>query len=253
MFGLKNLVHRALFGLSAALLISCSSSYHLVKSNRNDYPINENSPVDSSIVKTYLPYKAKLDEEMNQVLGQSAVLMSKIDTVPENLLRNFFSDACLEQALKIDPSIDFAMPSTKGGIRVDVPKGPIRLTNIFELMPFENELIVFKLKGTDVEELLNFIASTGGQPIAGFRMKIKNGKAADVFIGGKAFDVNREYRVLTSDYIAGGGDRVESFKHPLDKRVLNLRVRDALINSVKQATAKGQTINPKLDGRITKD
>lgn len=244
----------SLIVLASSLIYSCSvSNYKLVKANRSEYQMDQHAGVDSTIIKTYLPYKAKLDEEMNQVLGHSEVLMSKIDTVPENLLRNFFADACLAEAIKINPEIDFGMPSTKGGIRVDVPKGPIRLTNIFELMPFENELIAYQLKGSDVQNLLNFIAATGGQPIAGLTMKISGGKPVAVFIKGKAFDVNRSYWVLTSDYIAGGGDGVESFKNPLDKKILNLRVRDALINYVKENEAAGKSINPKLDGRITKN
>jgi len=254
MFDIKINFKICLAVLTSTLIVACSvSNYKLVKSDRTAYRMNQNAGADSTIIRTYLPYKAKLDAEMNQILGHSEVLMSKVDTVPENLLRNFFADACLAEAIKIDPEIDFGMPSTKGGIRVDVPKGPIRLTNIFELMPFENELIAYKLRGSDVQNLMEFIASTGGQPIAGFSMKIKANKPVDVVIKGKPFDITKNYWVLTSDYIAGGGDRVESFKDPLDKKLLNLRVRDALINYVKENEAVGKSINPKIDGRIIKN
>lgn len=245
---------RNYLAISVGLLVaSCSSGYQLTKSNRAEYAINKDIAVDSSVIKTYLPYKKQLDAEMSQVLGYSDVLMVKSNDLPETILGNFFSDAAMQQALKIDPTIDFAMPSTKGGIRVDVPKGEIKLSNIFELMPFENELIAFTLKGTDVQQLLNFIASTSGQPVAGLRMKIVDKKPVDVFINSKAFDPNKTYRVLTSDYIAGGGDNALGFKDPIDKKVLDLKVRQALINYVKENQAAGKTINPKLDGRITKD
>ena len=145
------------------------------------------------------------------------------------------------------------MPSTKGGIRVDVPKGAIKLSNIFELMPFENELVAFTLKGTDVQELINFVAASNGQPIAGIRLKIADKKPVDIFIKGKPFDPQKTYRVLTSDYIAGGGDNALGFKNPVEKKVLGLKVRDALINYVKEIQAAGKTLNPQLDGRITKD
>jgi 2',3'-cyclic-nucleotide 2'-phosphodiesterase (5'-nucleotidase family) len=245
---------RNYLALSVVLLVaSCSSGYQLVKANRAEYPINKDVAVDSTVIKTYLPYKKQLDAEMNQILGYSDVLMVKSNDLPETILGDFFSDAVLQQALKYDPTIDFSMPSTKGGIRVDVPKGEIKLSNIFELMPFENELVAFTLKGTDVQQLLNFIAATNGQPIAGLRLKIVDKKPVDVFINGKAFDPNRTYRVLTSDYIAGGGDNALGFKDPIEKKVLGLKVRDALINYVKENQAAGKTINPKLDGRITKD
>ncbi|MNL32993.1 hypothetical protein D3C87_1548790 [compost metagenome] len=59
--------------------------------------------------------------------------------------------------------------------------------------------------------------------------------------------------MLTSDYIASGGDNARGFKNPLDKKVLGLKVRDALIGYVKDIEAAGKTINAKLDGRIIKD
>ncbi|MFA4868781.1 MAG: 5'-nucleotidase C-terminal domain-containing protein [Pedobacter sp.] len=250
---LKYLFKGSLALSAASLLFSCSTGYQLVKANRAEYNINKNLAVDSSIIKSYLPYKTQLDAEMNQILGYSEVEMVKSNDLPETVLGNFFSDAVLAEALKTDPTIDFSMPSTKGGIRVDVPKGAIKLSNIFELMPFENELIAFTLKGTDVQELINFIAATNGQPVAGIRLKIKNKKPVDVFIKGKPFDPQKTYRVLTSDYIAGGGDNALGFKNPIEKKVLGLKVRQAIINYVKANQAAGKTLNPKLDGRIVND
>ena len=49
--------------------------------------------------------------------------------------------------------------------------------NIFELMPFENELIVLKLNGTLVKKIFNFIASKDGAPLAGAKFGIKNNEA----------------------------------------------------------------------------
>lgn len=236
-------------------LCACGSGYQLVRSGRTDYSINKEIAADSAIIKTYLPYKTKMDAEMNRVIGHSAVLMSKksSDTLPESLLSNFFTDAVMQQALKIDPAIDFAMPSTKGGLRVDLPKGDITVANIFELMPFENQLFVFTLKGSDMQRLLNFIAVSNGEPVAKLKMKIVDHKPDDVWINGNKFDVSKSYRVLTTDYISGGGDGTQGFENQIDKKTLGLKVRDALLNYVKESQAAGKLINSKLDGRITKD
>jgi 2',3'-cyclic-nucleotide 2'-phosphodiesterase (5'-nucleotidase family) len=241
--------------LVLSLLYACSSGYKVVKSGRTDYSINKEIVADSAIIKTYLPYKVKMDAEMNRVIGRSAMLMSKksSDTLPESLLSNFFADAVMQQALKLDPAIDFAMPSTKGGLRVDLPEGDITVSNIFELMPFENQLFVFTLKGSDVQRLMDFIALSNGQPVAQFKMKISGKKPDDVWINGKKFDVSKNYRVLTTDYISGGGDGAQGFENPIDKKSLELKVRDALLNFVKETEAAGKMINSKLDGRITKE
>lgn len=251
-FLFKRFVAPGLLFFSLGLLFSCSTGYQLLETKRTKYAVDQNLVVDSSIIHTYLPYKKELDREMNQVLGHTEVALIKKNDEPESLLSNFFADAIRSQALKQDPTIDFAMPSTKGGIRVDLPKGEIKLSNLFELMPFENELIIFTLKGRDVQELLNFIAASNGQPVSGLRLKIVDKKPIDVLINGKSFNPMQNYRVLTSDYIAGGGDNAAGFKNPVEKKVLGIKVRDALINYVKENHAAGKTINPKLDGRITK-
>lgn len=235
------------------LFSACSSNYKVVKSTRTEYNMNDKRSVDSTLIKMYLPYKAQMEKEMSEVIGHSEVLMPKVKDGPESLLRNFFSDAMLYEALKLDPTIDFAMPSTNGGLRVDLPQGDIKLSNVFEVMPFENEMIVFTLKPADVQNLLEFIASEGGEPVAALRMKIKAGKPTEVMINGKPLDPTRNYKVLTSDYVAGGGDNVQSFKNPIAQNILGVRMRDALVKYIRENHAAGKTINPKLDGRITKD
>ncbi len=251
----NSLLKPSLVVFAVFLFAGCASGYKLAKANRSEYNINNTLSVDSSIIKTYLPYKAQMEAEMSRVIGHSAVLMSKKenDNNPESLISNFFADASMQQALKLDPAIDFAMPSTKGGIRVDIPAGEITMSHIFETMPFENQFIVFTLSGTDVQDLLNFIAINNGEPVAGLKMSIVNKKPVNVWIAGKKFDPAKTYRVMTTDYIAGGGDKSQSFKQPIDKKSIGLKVRDALVNYVTEQEALGKIINPKLDGRITKN
>ncbi|PWS27087.1 hypothetical protein DHW03_13855 [Pedobacter yonginense] len=243
---------QAIWLLPLALLISCKPHFELVKAKRKQYNVSDQVQADSAIIKTYLPYKQKMEAEMNAVIGKADSMLSK-GKGPESLLSNFFADACLIEAKKIDANIDFTMPSTTGGLRNSLPKGNITLANVFELMPFENELLVLKLKGTDVQDLLQFIAQSGGQPVAGITLKINNKTATDVKINGQAFDASKTYSVLTSDYIAGGGDDTFGLQHPIEKKTLGLKVRDALINYIKTQTAEGKSITTTLDGRITKN
>lgn len=241
--------------LIAAAILSgaCSQHYNIVRSNRIDYPIGEAVQSDSAVLRKVMPYKLRLDSQMNAVIGHTAIALTKKSIGGESLLGNFFSDAALAESRKIHPKIDFAMPSTNGGLRNDLPKGPLKLSNVFELMPFENELLVFELSGQHVQSLLDFIAGTGGQPVAGISLKIKDRKAYDVLIGGKPFDSSRSYRILTSDYIAGGGDNMNSFKQPMSKTVVGLKVRDALIRYIQGAEAAGKEISAVLDRRISND
>jgi 2',3'-cyclic-nucleotide 2'-phosphodiesterase (5'-nucleotidase family) len=245
---------RTVFCCSFSLLIlSCSTSYRVVKSSRTDYAIAKSLASDSAVIRKYLPYKLKMDSQMNAVLGYSAVKLSKKFENGESLLGNFFADAALYEARKLDSNIDFAIPSTNGGLRNDLPMGAITLANVFELMPFENEMMVFTLSGAEVQSLIDFIAKSGGQPVSGIQIKIRDRKPAGVMIQGKTFDRSRNYRVLTSDYIAGGGDDVSSFKTAAESKVLGLKVRDALIMYIREKQAAGEKISTTLDKRISND
>jgi 2',3'-cyclic-nucleotide 2'-phosphodiesterase (5'-nucleotidase family) len=237
----------------AAFLAACSTPYAITKSNREEYAINEKVGVDSTIVKAYLPYKTVLDQEMSKIIGNTEVALTKASTLPESVLGNFFADAVYNQVKKIDPSIDFVFPTTKGGLRNDIPKGPITVSGIFELMPFENQLVLFKLKGSDVLTILTYIASANGQPVAGLKMHINHNLPENIYINGKPFDVERTYNVVTSDYIASGGDDASGFGNPIARRDVGLLVRDALLKEVTEIAAAGKKINAKIDGRITKN
>lgn len=57
-----------------------------------------------------------------------------------------------------------------------MPKGDVTRGRIFEIMPFDNLLILQKLKGTVLQEFLDIIATDGGWPVAGITMQIKMGR-----------------------------------------------------------------------------
>ena len=209
--------------------------------------------MDSSILQSVLPYKTKLDAEVNILIGKSVQAISK--NQPEGLLGNFAADLSLEESKKHyypedNKNIDFCFLNN-GGLRAALPAGEITKRNIFEVMPFENELIVLSLTGSDVKQLLNYIVSKNGIPIGGLRMKIKNKEAVEVMINNSPFDSTKIYKVVTSDYLANGGDNLFFLAQAKKREYINLKIRDAMIEHIQQLTKDGKLIDPKLDGRIT--
>jgi hypothetical protein len=91
----------------------------------------------------------------------------------------------------------------------------------------------------------------GGDPISGARFKIREKKAVDISIGGKPLDPAREYIILTSDYMANGGDGGDIFFKATDRKEYPIKLRDAVITYLKQQSKAGKKINPEVDGRIT--
>ncbi|HKR03591.1 MAG TPA: 5'-nucleotidase [Bacteroidia bacterium] len=234
---------------------ACSAPARLDHVEKKQYAFSakEFASVDSSILQSVLPYKTKLDAEVNILIGKSVQAISK--NQPEGLLGNFAADLSLEESKKHyypedNKNIDFCFLNN-GGLRAALPAGEITKRNIFEVMPFENELIVLSLTGSDVKQLLNYIVSKNGIPIGGLRMKIKNKEAVEVMINNSPFDSTKIYKVVTSDYLANGGDNLFFLAQAKKREYINLKIRDAMIEHIQQLTKDGKLIDPKLDGRIT--
>ncbi len=116
-------------------------------------------------------------------------------------------------------------------------------------MPFENELVVVTMTSERIENLFDFIAAKGGVPVSGLRLTIDGQKAAQIKIGGVAYDSTKTYKVLTSDYLANGGDSYDFFLGA-PREGTGLKVRDAVINYLVETTKAGKEIDVILDERI---
>lgn len=209
--------------------------------------------VDSSAIEYIDPYKEKLNTEMNQVLVYSVSSLEK--GKPESKLGNMVADACLyiasEKYISSDgKGIDFCILNN-GGLRSSLPEGAITKKNIFELMPFENELVVLTLNGTSLNKLLEYISSSGGVPVSGIRLKISNGNYEAVEIRNQPFDSLKTYKVVTSDYLAKGGDAMKMFEEKNNSEKINIKVRDAIMLYLTGITSKNEKLNMQLDGRIS--
>ncbi|WP_320113447.1 5'-nucleotidase [Draconibacterium orientale] len=209
--------------------------------------------MDSTIVQLYTPYKTILEKDMNRVLAISENELVK--GKPESLLTNFLADLLLaqgavvanDQQLNITPAVSFF---NYGGIRSTLPKGEITVGNIFELMPFENELVLLELKGDKMQAFLDYIADHGGGSVGGVEMIITDDKATDVKIQGEKIDFNKSYWLATNDYVAAGGDGLEMLAE--NEQFINSgeKIRDLIIGYLEELTGNNKHVNPKLDGRI---
>jgi hypothetical protein len=210
--------------LALAVLNQPTSNYSSVE--RMVYDV-QSTEVDSNMYYTILPYKTELDAQMNAVLCYSTQEMKKIK--PESLLGNWTSDVCLEMAQDMyEDDIDLSFFNT-GGLRSPIPQGDINKRDLYKLMPFENELVVLELNKTEMLDLKAYFNFTKGQPIA---------FADDFSLNDSLF------LVLTTDYLANGGDKMKFFKDKVQHKV-GIKMRDALINYC----IKKDTISSNLDER----
>jgi len=241
------LIHLAVV---AATISACVSRPVLLTEQRQAaYPIGQGEWVqnDSALESLIRPYRVPLEQKMTEVIVQSQHPATK--ELPESSLGNLVCDLLIsETSLQTQVKADVCIMNT-GGLRIDLPEGNITRSMIFELMPFENEVVLARISGANLKKLLDQVAARGGGPIAGCRMQIINGKAGQISIEGEPLQEDKVYILLSSDYILQGGDRFEipALEHTVQA---NVKVRDILLDAMTRSHKAGQTLNPHKDGRI---
>lgn len=248
---LKYLLNIKLATFILFFLSACSSFSDSYRLSGELLEVDSKIGADPKMAKVIQPYKAEINSDMNEIIGFAERKMEK--GKPESLLGNFVADLLLEEANEQKQSnkpIHFCVINN-GGLRAPINKGNIKRRDIFELMPFENELVVITLGEKGIKKMFEHIARKNGVPIAGFVMKIKDGQYTDIKKpGGSAISFDKNYKVLTSDYLANGGSRMTFFADSLEKEVLGIKVRDAIIEHIEELTKEGINVKAQLDNRI---
>ena len=224
---------------------------HVAPPQHSTISIEAASHIEPSdeITALIAPYKKEMEKEMNQVIGACVKDLTK--DRPECTLGNWMADLVHKKCEEYyGQPIDFAIVNY-GGIRIlTLPAGKITKSNIFELMPFENALVVIHVDAQILQEFFDKMALYGGWPVSyQVKYKIKNNKAIDITINGQPIDKNKIYKIALSDFIANGGDKCFFFKNQ-KRDWLGKLFRDAIMEHVMDLTKEGKQIDANIEGRV---
>lgn len=235
-------------------LFACSPHLSVNQITTRNIPVNlQTSSIDSIVQSIVKPYWDSIQHDMSKLIAISATPLVK--GKPESKLTNLVSDILLESGteyckiknLNISPDASYV---NYGGLRASLPKGEITVGNIFELMPFENEIVLIKLSGESIQKMAERIAARGGEGISGMILGIRNEKPGTLKIAGKSVDATMFYWLVTNDYIANGGDQMSMFSNPVERINTKMKIRDTLIQALSNRYKKDGVISVKEDGRI---
>lgn len=242
-------------GFLVFFIVSCSTISESTSYDFQNHPINviSDSITDNQFMAILDPYKKEVESKMSEVIAYSADPL--LSYRPESPLSNFLSDLILESAvdyckqnhLDITPEISLF---NHGGIRSSLPKGPIKIQNAYELMPFENEIALVLISGQQLIDLADYITTRGGEGVSGITFGMNQNKAENIKVHGIAVDVNRKYWLVASDYIANGGDGMKVLTWAEKRIDTGQKVRDVIIEYLKRKNTAGEVIEAKSDGRI---
>ncbi|WP_353778542.1 5'-nucleotidase C-terminal domain-containing protein [Winogradskyella sp. 3972H.M.0a.05] len=237
---------------SIVLIVSCKQDYQLNRIEGKRIEITDALKSDDSIEAFIKPFREHVNNDLDSVLAYSVDTYSKTDGEFNTAIGNLMADIVYEQASPIFKSrtgdnIDFVLLN-HGGIRSIISKGNVTTRTAYEVMPFENSIVVVDLKGEQVKELLKYLANAKrAHPVSNLELVLdREFFVASAKIQGEPVDYNKNYMVATNDYLYNGGDRMTFFQTNDSLYVLDYKIRNALIDYFK----KVDTISPVADERF---
>jgi 5'-nucleotidase len=205
-----------------------------------------------------------LDEIRQKVVAESAAV---IDGSRDNCrtreceMGNLVADAMLARVKGQGINIAFA---NGGGLRASIDAGPVTMGEVLTVLPFQNTLATFKLKGSDViaalengvsqvEEVKGRFAQVAGLKYVWTRAAPGNdGRILEVLVqdggGWSPIDPDKIYGVVANNYMRSGGDGYAVFA---ENAIDPYDFGPALEDVVAAFLAEGGAYQPYLDGRIT--
>ena len=235
----------------AALLMSGCGTPQISRITYTPVSVSEelSATSDEEIDQLIGPYREQMKAEMGEVIGE--VAMNMPGGRPESLMGNFVSDVLADRAGKYTgQEVDFAL-SNAGGLRIPaIPAGPLQRSTIYELLPFDNVLVVLSLTGKKIQQLADHMAMAGGWPVSeGFSMVISQEKATRIRIQGEPLDPAHVYRVAMPDYVANGGDNAR-FLTRIPQESTGRFMRDAVLEYIAEKNKAGEVLRSSTSGRI---
>jgi 2',3'-cyclic-nucleotide 2'-phosphodiesterase (5'-nucleotidase family) len=237
------------FLLSISIGFSCSAPQQTTQLVFTQYKVNQQANIDTGIQRMVQSYAAAMKLAMGKVIGfTNQYLYNK---QPESNLGNLLADCIQQMAEKKFGRLVDAGFINKGGIRGSLQKGNITVGQVFEIMPFDNQVVLQEINGTILQEFLNKNAADGGWPVSRtISYLIKDKKAEQVLVKGKPIKATTIYTIANTDYVANGGSDCTMLKN-IPKMNKGYLFRDAIIEYISQNTKEGKPVEAKLENRVS--
>ena len=226
-----------LLAIAILPLLSCKTQQQVVQVQpHKNTSITSDIKENQEFVNLITPYKEGLEKEMNTKLSYTAVDLNKKGNNSNlgNLLADFTYEGALFWAKNNNiPSVDGAVINI-GGIRSTIGVGDVLTKHVFEVMPFENELVLVKMKGSDLQDLFQYYLETQkNNPVSHLYIETEAGKIIKSLVNGESLNAEKTYYIATSDYLAFGGDNMKFFNKG-EMITTGIKLRDLFIEYFKK-------------------
>ena len=215
----------------------------LVPASYAGAPVSE----DPAVVKALAPIFRTVERIKARPLGVDAATSLTMDYYAESELGNLICDAMLAAV----PEAKVALQNS-GGIRAEVPPGPITFGEVYQVLPFDNRIAVIRLSGAQLLEIIRIGTSTdhGLTQMAGLKVRVDRRKEPALLsvrqADSKPLDPRSSYLVVTNDYLASGGSGYHEVLDSLEPGALDLKgigLRDVVVRYLEQIGKAGESVD----------
>lgn len=213
--------------------------------------VDESVEADPGLVAYLKPYREGVEAFAAEVIGVAAEPLSR--SRPESGLSNLVADALRFVGEKeFEAEVDAAVTNF-GGLRRNLPAGPLTMGLIAELSPFENYLVFLEVKGELLLELSRQMAEGRASAISGLTVVGKEGgELVSAKIAGRRVRAGEVYRIVSIDYLVATYESVFREEWIVSKQVSTKLVqRDAIVLHLSELSRSGVEVYDAAEGRVT--
>lgn len=234
--------------LLSLIFISCND---LEIGTSNQSKIEVTDPKDIYISNIVSKYRDSINVILDKVIGYSESNYNKTDHNKTNFnssLGNLIADILFIQSDSIfrereGKNIDFVLQN-HGGIRSSLLEGNVKLTDAFNILPFDNEIVIVEVNGETVNHIVSFLKNEKNpHPISGITIDRE-----EVYIQGRTINPKKKYLISTNDYLLSGGDNMFFLSNNTMVYRFDYKLRDAFIDFTKS----NLKLSSKVDNRFIK-
>ena len=187
---------------------------------------------DNEIDKKISEYSKKIDKIVSEVIGEASTTFGVEEKYSGQCPLGMLVTSIIREKFNADIGI-----VNSGGLRQELPKGVITVGKIYELMPFDNALVVFEWSGKSIKAFVEENEKRQGKhktfQFTGLSYKANNGKAESIMVGNKPLDINKNYKVVTVDYVFSGNEEYK-FDDAQKANMTSILLRDVIIEYIKK-------------------
>lgn len=210
------------------------------------------------------PHRERAQARSETLLGVTLAARVRRNLHDESALAQLMADLIRSGASRVaGQPIDIGLQNG-GGIRNDLPAGPLTYGHVFEVQPFDNRLAIVRLTGSQLSEIFrrSVSGSHGILVPSGLQVEARC-QGAELVVklrrdNGEPIEPQRTYSLAMSDFLATGGNSFAGLAPPASTApggqspvtlFDDVLLRELIVEELKQyrgALLSGQMQSPRL-------